>query len=710
MTADRWTQIESLFEAALDQASEDRDAWLDAACPDPDLRREVADLLAASEKAGQFLERPAELFAGDLMAEANTGCLVGPYRLLREIGRGGMGVVYLAERADGQYQQRVAVKLLGHSLDADERHRRFLAERQILASLEHPSIARLLDGGVTENGQPYLVMAYVPGRPITDYCREHGLGLRERLRLFATVCDAVQYAHRKLVVHRDLKPSNILVTDHGQVKLLDFGIAKLLDAGAAEHADAADLAAPVTRTGLHLLTPEYATPEQVSGAPVSTASDVYQLGLLLYELLSGHRAYDFETRSLTEIARVVSEEEPVPPSRAVGEGSVIRPKQLRDELDAIVMTALRKEPARRYASAGFLADDIRRYLDGLPVTAHADSLGYRLRTFSRRHRAAVAAGLVIALLLVGYAATVTVQQAQTAHERDRAERINRVLLGLFAPASPPPLADRITAGAVEGLPEWMIEADERFYYFHLMTWAYERAGLWDDFAEMSAVYYDLARAEYPAESAEVTHATCVRGRVHYRLGDDGAARHWLSECVALSEAVFGLASAEMGAARANLAVVSAPRAFADTVVAYAPGINRPDPRASLSDSTLALGPPDYDGETSPTIVSIGKGGSLTLGFTDNVLVDRPGPDLAVYEVGAAPEPVRVLISEDGSEYVEAGVVHGGEDLLDIAPVAEPGVEYRFVRLVDAGPPLGPTRWGTPGADIDAVIAIPLFGR
>lgn len=439
MTAERWLQIETFFDAALDHPPVERAAWLAEACDDDALRGEVARLLAASERTGDFLEAPAELFAEDLMADAEAGAerRVGPYRLIQEIGRGGMGVVYRAARADGQYEQEVAVKLLRRSLDADERQRRFLAERQILASLQHPNIARLLDGGVAEDEQPYLVMAYVPGQPITDYCREHDLGLDERLRLFATACDAVQYAHQKLVIHRDLKPSNLLVTKpalaeagDGEVKLLDFGIAKLLGAESKDHEP------PVTRTGLHLLTPEYASPEQVSGAPISTASDVYQLGLLLYELLTEQRAQNLDTHALTEIARVVCETEPVPPSRVVTDASAFSPRQLRGEIDAIVMTALRKEPERRYGSAGGLADDIRRFLDGRTVTAHADSPGYRLRTFVRRNRIAVGAALAIVLLLVGYAVTVTAQQARTARERDRAEQYAAFLTDLFAGANP----------------------------------------------------------------------------------------------------------------------------------------------------------------------------------------------------------------------------------------------------------------------------------
>lgn len=437
MMADQWAQIERLFETALEQPPQFREAWLAEACLDPGLRHEVAQMLSAREQVAHFLEEPAHVFAESLLAndEATKPRRVGPYRLLSEISRGGMGVVYLAERADGQYEQQVAVKVLRRILFAGELHRRFLAERQILASLKHPNIARLLDGGVTEEGQPYFVMEYVEGLSIDAFCRTHSLSLEDRLRLFITVCEAVRYAHQKLIVHRDLKPMNILVAQDGRVKLLDFGIAKLLDAEAA---------ASATQTGMHLMTPEYASPEQVSGAPISTASDVYQLGLLLYELLVGQPAVAFETRALAEIARVVCQEEPLPPSQAVdGKEGSIRPKRLRGELDAMVTNALRKEPERRYASAGLLAEDLQRYLDGRPVQAHADTLGYRLRTFVRRNKAVVTAGVLVVLLLMGYAATVSIQARTIAAERNRtqasvvqAERVQAFLIGLFEQADP----------------------------------------------------------------------------------------------------------------------------------------------------------------------------------------------------------------------------------------------------------------------------------
>ena len=429
---DRWTRIETLYEGALERPPEMWEAWLEGACDDAELRREVLQMLAVGDRAAEFLEAP---IVDGLLAGSQGERRIGAYRLTEEIGRGGSSVVYLAERADGHYEQRVAVKVLRRVLDESEMHRRFLSERQILATLDHPNIAPLLDGGVARTGAPYLVMPYVPGRHVTEVALE--LSLERRLRLFITICDAVQYAHRKLIVHRDLKPSNILVDDAGSVKLLDFGIAKLLEPDSPAFS-------PATRTGLFVMTPEYASPEQVEGSAITTASDVYQLGLLLYEMLTGRRAYAFETQSISEIARVVCTEEPSPPSEIVGAGP-IRPRMIRGDLDAIVLMALRKQPERRYGSAAEIADDVRRFLSGRPVAARPDSAVYRLGKAVRRNRAASVASLLAVLLLIGYAVTATVQSRAIAVERNRAqasavraERVQEFLVGLFEQADPDP--------------------------------------------------------------------------------------------------------------------------------------------------------------------------------------------------------------------------------------------------------------------------------
>jgi serine/threonine-protein kinase len=352
---------------------------------------------------------------------------------MRELARGGMGVVYLAQRADGQFQQQVALKLIKRGMDSEEIHQRFLAERQILAQLNHPHIARLLDGGVSADGQPYFAIEYVDGAPITAHCAARQLSLEDRLRLFLDVGDAVRYAHQNLVVHRDLKPSNILVTADGQVKLLDFGIAKLLD---PEQRGETGL----TQTGLRVMTPEYAAPEQVLGAPITTATDVYALGAVLYELLTGQRAHQLESRTPVEVERVICEVEPEAPStRTTG---TLR-KQLRGDLDTIVLTALQKQPQRRYPTAEQLASDIGRYLGGLPVTARPDTWRYRTTKFVRRHRIGVAAATAIGLSLVaGFAGTiwqarVAAAQARAALEEAAKQRAVRDFLVQLFQASDP---------------------------------------------------------------------------------------------------------------------------------------------------------------------------------------------------------------------------------------------------------------------------------
>jgi tetratricopeptide (TPR) repeat protein/predicted Ser/Thr protein kinase len=376
-----------------------------------------------------------EAFCGDFEEEPvfREGERLGPWRVLNEIGRGGMSVVYLAERADDAFRQRVALKVLDRAPRDREARARFEQERQILASLDHPNIARLLDGGVDGRGLPYIVMELVEGQPIDRYCAQYGNGrgltVDERLALFQVVARAVAHAHRRLVVHRDLKPSNILVTAAGEVKLLDFGIAKLLDPGAA-----GPWAAPPTRTALRVLTPEYAAPEQVRGEPVTTASDVYQLGLVLYEILTGQRAHGLTGDSLTEMERVVCSGEPPRPSRTATTSSLRR--RLEGDLDAIVRMALRKEPDRRYASPADLAADLHRHRSGLPVTAREDSLIYRAGKLVRRHRLAVVAAAAVMLSLVCGLGSALWQAREATREAKKAAEVKDFLVRIFEVADP----------------------------------------------------------------------------------------------------------------------------------------------------------------------------------------------------------------------------------------------------------------------------------
>ncbi len=472
--AARWARVSVAFDAVADLPAADRPAALDRLCVGPDgrpdaaLRAEVESLLGADADATTDdafgsgpLDASALVDGGPVEGER-----VGPWRVLRPIGRGGMGRVDLVERADGAYAQQAALKRLG--LVAPGRVRRFLRERQILASLDHPGIARLLDGGVADDGAPYLVMEYVEGEPITAYADRRALGLRARLRLFLQVCDAVAFAHRHLVVHRDLKPSNVLVGEragttgapteagtgeadgvpHGaRAMLLDFGIARLLDADANDPLTAEGPGAP--------LTPGYAAPEQVAGEPVTTATDVWALGVLLYELIAGRRPIEAETRQAW--AEAVLTAVPTAPSVAAGTGTDAR--RLRGDLDAIALTALRREPEARYASAHDLAADLRRYLAGEPVLARAPSAWYRARRFAGRHRTAVAAAALVGLAVVAGVAATAWQAREARVAADESAATAGFLAGLFQGADPTASGDSLLALDLLARGARRIEAD-----------------------------------------------------------------------------------------------------------------------------------------------------------------------------------------------------------------------------------------------------------
>ena len=467
MDSERWDRIRNLLNEALERPKPDRKAFIhEAAGGDAELEAEVLSLLDAHAEEGP-LERMAEAWTSPLLAKLwaplTQGDRVGPYRIERLIGSGGMGSVYLASREDPDLEQRVALKIVKSGWFGEEVVRKFLEERQILARLEHPNIARLFDGGVTENGQPYFAMEYVEGEAIDSYSDRHQLTIADRLHLFATVCDAVQQAHQSLVVHRDLKPSNIVVSEAGQPKLLDFGIAKVLEPGERPE--------DLTVTGRRWLTPDYASPEQVRGEPVTTASDVYSLGALLYLLLTGRPAYRITTSVPIEVERIICERDPVRPSTAVrpktrgseeqdfdiGSAAEARGmraeslgKHLAGDLDTIVLKAMAKGPDQRYASAAELRDDVRRFLDGMPVKARPATAWYRASKFIRRHAFATAASAVAAIsLVVGVSGTFWQAQRATAEaeiaktERDRArteaakaEQVTQFLVELFASSDP----------------------------------------------------------------------------------------------------------------------------------------------------------------------------------------------------------------------------------------------------------------------------------
>jgi serine/threonine protein kinase len=435
LTPERWARIRQIFEGALERPERDRAAYLRVVCAGDDpLRAEVESLLSSHHGAADFLDKPAAdlgralLSSGTLRtlgyrpggesSEYQAGLRVGPYQLQKCLGSGGMGSVWLANRFDHEFDRKVAIKLVRRGMDSQEILRRFRLERQVLAGLDHTNIARLVDGGSTPDGMPYLVMEYVEGIRIDHYCEGRYLSISDRLRLFRQVCAAVQYAHQSLVVHRDIKASNILVTPDGSPKLLDFGIAKLLR---TEHST---LAAAETRPELRPMTVDYASPEQVRGDPITVASDVYSLGVLLYKLLTGRFPYAADSRNVAAVQHAICNTEPVKPSaviltdtqsaipqptQKIEVSSETRPKarqrlrkKLAGDLDSIILKALRKEPQARYASVEQLSQDIGRYLDGRPVRARGGAFGYRIGKYLRRNLPAVlAAAVLFAAFVVG---------------------------------------------------------------------------------------------------------------------------------------------------------------------------------------------------------------------------------------------------------------------------------------------------------------------
>jgi len=447
--AARWRRLEALFAAAVEVPAAERGDWLRRACgDDAALLAEAEALLAADGAAGEFLERAVAGAARALAvdgAAAEPGERIGAYRLLREIGRGGMSSVFLAARDDDAFEQRVAVKLVRPGLDSRDILARFLHERQILAQLDHPYIARLHDGGTTADGRPWFVLEYVEGEPIDAWCDRRRLSTAERLRLVLKVCEAVHFAHRNLVVHRDLKPSNVLVSADGVPKLLDFGIAKPLDPHAAGYGE-------LTVAGASPHTPHYASPEQMRGGPVTTASDVYSLGVLLYRLLTGRLPHPAAGRSAGEWERAVLEQRAERASQAVGrrgdgatagqvaavrDGSpeLLR-RRLAGDLDTVVAKALDPRPERRYGSVEQLAEDLQRHLAGQPVIARPATAGYRLGKLLRRHRLAAAALLLALAAVIATSAVLAVQARRLAHERDRANQVAGLLADLFTLADP----------------------------------------------------------------------------------------------------------------------------------------------------------------------------------------------------------------------------------------------------------------------------------
>ena len=437
MDAELWKQVKDIFSEIVDLPPSERKNKLDVACNgNNDLRVEIVALLSANGEVENFIEAPA--FAVPDALPIDTGSaenkLIGQYRIVREIGRGGMGTVFLATRADGEFQQEVAIKVVSSAFLGRESIRRFRQERQILAGLNHPNIARLLDGGVTDDGLPYLVMEYVAGDLLNDHAEKHDLSLDDRLRIFLKICRAFAYAHGNLIVHLDIKPSNILVTPGGEPKLLDFGLAKIADI---------ENNAFRTSTAFRALTPAYASPEQLRGEPISTASDVYSLGVVLYELLTGCRPFGSEPMPFEKMIHEASTVEPEKPSLKVLNTStgrdrltIKRHQSLKGDIDNIVLMAMRKEPARRYRSVEQMAEDIDRHLRGLPIRASEDTFAYRSSKFIKRHWIGVGSVLMIGMILIAGIITTTWQARVASRAQERSEKMNAFLQSILSSAAP----------------------------------------------------------------------------------------------------------------------------------------------------------------------------------------------------------------------------------------------------------------------------------
>ena len=560
MPDDRYARAKAFFQEIADAPEALWDALLSERCgDDADLAARVRSLLEADRAAGDtFLEGHA---LGPVAEGIAPGTRIGVYRIRDMLGHGGMGAVYLAERDDDQFHKRVALKIIRPGMNTRAILERFRAERQILAGLDHPRIARLLDGGVTPDGIPYFAMEYVDGMPIDVWCDHHRLGLRERLELFRSVCAAVQHAHRNLVVHRDIKPGNILVDASGEPRLLDFGIAKLIDPE-----DEPGMAG-ATATHLRLMTPEYASPEQVTGAPITTATDVYSLGVLLFQLLTGRLPYRLNSRAPREIERIICETVPQRPSIAVtgsaGESAAgrrphgMRPESLRrhlsGDIDTIVLMALRKEPHRRYGSVELFSEDIRRHLEGLPVRARPDTTTYRLGKFVTRHRIPVAAAILVLLsLLMGIVATAW-QAGVAAAERDRARlaarkaaQVTDFMIDLFALSNPKEnAADSLTAGEIlrRGAARIATELDDqpevRATMANVIGQVYMEMGELDSAAVFVERALSVRRDLYPEGHGDLAASYQTRGNLAAHQGRYDDAEADLRAALAMHRAEFG---------------------------------------------------------------------------------------------------------------------------------------------------------------------------
>ncbi len=570
MTDERWRRVEEIFASAVDLDGAARRRHLEHECAgDDELLRELEGLLEADNRA-DLLTGVVESAAAEIVAERDTliaGHRLGSWLVAERLGEGGMSVVYRATRADEQFEKQVALKVLKRGMDSDEILHRFSIEREILARLEHPNIARLLDAGSTRDGRPYFVMELITGDPIDVYCDRRRLDIDQRLRLFAQVCDAVAHAHRNLVVHRDLKPSNILVTEEGVPKLLDFGIAKLLDP------EVGSQVIDLTVTPLRLLTPGYASPEQVTGGAITTASDIYSLGVVLYQLLCGQRPYRLTGRSTHEVEQAVREQQPRRPSTAV-----LRPSEpvagsmpevekiahqrglearelaqrLQGDLDAVVLRALRKLPAARYPSVEHLADDLDRYRHHQPVVARRGTLRYRGGLFLRRHRWGVGLASLASLVLIAFVAALLLQTTRLEREREASERrlrlseeVKEFLIDLFPVAGPPGEGAQLTArellerGAERATSDNEHPPDVRAARLETVGRVYQRLGLYQQAAPLLEESLQEIGRSAGRQSAEYASGLNQLAILKVKQGAFEEAEPLFRETLELRQTLFG---------------------------------------------------------------------------------------------------------------------------------------------------------------------------
>jgi serine/threonine protein kinase/Tfp pilus assembly protein PilF len=595
-----WDRVEALFGDALELDPAERARLLDERCADDaSVRAEVQSLLDAYTRATAFMPQASSPgAAAPIPAGLREGDIVGAFRLVKRIASGGMGTVYLAERVEGGFAQSVAIKVIAAPIIHDDAARRFRTERQILASLQHPYIVSLVDGGVTPRGEAYLVMEFVDGVPVTSYCRERGLDLRARLALFQQVCDAVHYAHAHFIVHRDLKPANVLVTADGVPKVLDFGVAKLVEDPLTGGADR-------TEAGVGPLTPGYASPEQFRGLPITTASDIYALGVVLYELLTGVRPYETAGKPFDDVMKIVVDTDTIRPSQSNPEAREQPPYEwrhaLKGDLDAIVLKALRKDPAERYASADALSREIRRYLNGEPVDARAPSAGYVIRKLVARHKMAFAsAGLSAAMVTAALAAALwQARLARSERDRARAEatkaRTATAFLGrVFQSANPVQARGQtvtarelLDAGTTSITTELKDQPDVQAPLLLVMAQAYDRLSALDKAVPLAEQALAL-RERSSASDVDLGEALFLVGSLYRKQGRPADAVPLLERSVKLREASLGPDDPSMASSLSALALSLDASGHSDGVPEMIRRAIAIQERASPKSASLAL--------------------------------------------------------------------------------------------------------------------------